>query len=139
MNKKYVLYQLILSTLLYSCATISKNYTPTKKYPKEKLQEDYILLKNILQKKHPSLYWYTSKDSMDMYFDKYYATIEDSMTEQQFGWNPGACACACAHPGASTRIHHRHHGDGKPRPIYRGSRSQRSGRGPGHRGRPRWR
>ena len=86
MNKKYVLYQLILSTLLYSCATISKNYTPTKKYPKEKLQEDYILLKNILQKKHPSLYWYTSKDSMDMYFDKYYAAIEDSMTEQQFGW-----------------------------------------------------
>ena len=50
------------------------------------LQQDYTLLKNILQKKHPSVYWYTGKDSMDFYFDHYYNAIEDSMTEQQFGW-----------------------------------------------------
>jgi hypothetical protein len=71
---------------LSSCSVTSKNYTPYKKYPKQQLQQDYTLLKNILQKKHPSLYWYTSKDSMDMYFDTYYNAIEDSMTEQQFGW-----------------------------------------------------
>jgi hypothetical protein len=50
------------------------------------LQKDFTLLQNILQKKHPSLYWYTSKDSMDYYFGYYYNAIEDSMTEQQFGW-----------------------------------------------------
>lgn len=72
--------------LLYSCAATNKNYSPTKKYPKEQLQQDYTLLRNIFEKKHPSLYWYTSKDSMDMYFEKYYLAIEDSMTEQQFGW-----------------------------------------------------
>jgi Peptidase family S41 len=72
--------------LLSACSTTSKNYSPLKKFSKKKLQKDYSLLKNILQKKHPSLYWYTSKDSMDMYFDKYYNAIEDSMTEQQFGW-----------------------------------------------------
>jgi Peptidase family S41 len=86
MSNKFINIFLVVIILLSSCSVSQKNYTPAKKYPKEKLQEDYVLLRNILQKKHPSLYWYTGKDSMDMYFDKYYAAIEDSMTEQQFGW-----------------------------------------------------
>ncbi|MGF2411198.1 S41 family peptidase [Ferruginibacter sp.] len=71
---------------LSSCSVTNNAYNPNKKYAKEKLQEDYSLLKNILQKKHPSLYWYTSKDSLDIYFAQYYNAIDDSMTEQQFGW-----------------------------------------------------
>lgn len=78
------IYSLLI--FLVSCSASQKNYSPVKKYPKEQLQEDYTLLKNILEKKHPSLYWYTSKDSMDMFFDRYYNAIEDSMTEQRFGW-----------------------------------------------------
>ena len=70
---------------MYSCAT-TKNYNPAKKYPKETLQKEYTLLKEILEAKHPSLYWYTPKEKMDDYFDKYYETIKDSMTEQQFAW-----------------------------------------------------
>jgi len=77
---------LILIIVLSSCSVTNKNYSPNKKYPKQQLQQDYTLLKNILEKKHPSLYWYTSKDSMDMYFTTFYNAIEDSMTEQQFGW-----------------------------------------------------
>jgi hypothetical protein len=73
--------------LLYSCAATNKNYDPNKKYPVQQLQQDFSLLRNILEKKHPSLYWYTPKDSMDMYFDTYYSSIKDSMTEQQFGWH----------------------------------------------------
>ena len=87
MRKAYTPFILFVLILLYSCAGIQKApYSPYKKYPKQQLQQDYTLLKNILQKKHPALYWYTPKDSMEMYFDKYYAAIEDSMTEQQFGW-----------------------------------------------------
>lgn len=86
MSNKFINIFIVVIILLSSCSVSHKNYTPAKKYPKEKLQEDYILLRNILQKKHPSLYWYTGKDSMDMYFNKYYAAIDDSMTEQQFGW-----------------------------------------------------
>ncbi|MBP6024533.1 S41 family peptidase [Ferruginibacter sp.] len=86
MSNKFINIFLVVIVVLSGCSVSQKNYTPAKKYPKEKLQEDYVLLKNILQKKHPSLYWYTGKDSMNMYFDKYYAAIEDSMTEQQFGW-----------------------------------------------------
>ncbi|MEP7237557.1 MAG: S41 family peptidase [Ferruginibacter sp.] len=71
---------------LYSCASTNKNYNPNKKFSVQQLQQDYSLLRNILEKKHPSLYWYTPKDSMDFYFDTYYNSIKDSMTEQQFGW-----------------------------------------------------
>jgi hypothetical protein len=77
---------ILIILLLSSCSPTQKNYTPYKKYPKQQIQQDFTLLQNILQKKHPSLYWYTSKDSMDFYFAQYYNAIEDSMTEQQFGW-----------------------------------------------------
>ena len=81
--KKIIFFLFVL--LLYSCAS-TKNYDPQKKYSAQQLQHDYSLLRNILEKKHPSLYWYTPKDSIDMYFEKYYSAIKDSMTEQQFGW-----------------------------------------------------
>ncbi|MBK7434229.1 MAG: hypothetical protein IPI66_10225 [Chitinophagaceae bacterium] len=71
---------------LFSCTGSRMNYSPEKKYSRAQLQEDYSILRNILEKKHPSPYWYTPKDSLDYYFDKYYRSIGDSMTEQQFGW-----------------------------------------------------
>lgn len=72
--------------ILFSC-TAAKNYSPQKKYSVSQLQQDYNVLRNILEQKHPSLYWYAPKDSMDMYFNSYYGAIKDSMTEQQFGWH----------------------------------------------------
>jgi len=57
-----------------------------KKYEQKQLHEDYHVLKNILESKHPSLYWYTSKDSMDYYLEFYKNKIHDSMTEQEFTW-----------------------------------------------------
>ncbi|MDQ6724050.1 MAG: S41 family peptidase [Thermoproteota archaeon] len=80
------IYFVLLICIVLSGCSLSKNYNADKKYPKEKLQQDYTLLRNILEKKHPSLYWYTSKDSMDYYFDEGYKNISDSMTELQFGW-----------------------------------------------------
>ncbi|RYY70279.1 MAG: hypothetical protein EOO13_07055, partial [Chitinophagaceae bacterium] len=74
-----------INLLLHSCAG-TKNYSPSKKFPQKVLREDFHLLRDILEKKHPSLYWYTPKDSMDLYFDKYYTAIRDSMTELQFTW-----------------------------------------------------
>ena len=76
---------LLFSLSLFSCS-VSKNYNPDKKFPKQELQKDYTLLRHILEKKHPSLYWYTPKDSMDQFFEQGYKHIEDSMTELQFGW-----------------------------------------------------
>jgi hypothetical protein len=77
---------LLASCVGFANCSITKNYNADKKYTKEKLQEDYTLLRNILEKKHPSLYWYTPKDSMNKFFDEGYQNIKDSMTELQFGW-----------------------------------------------------
>ncbi|HSY76711.1 MAG TPA: hypothetical protein VK890_07640, partial [Bacteroidia bacterium] len=83
---KRILLQAIIALVFFTGCSVSKNYNPDKKFAPEKLQQDYTLLRKILEKKHPSLYWYTPKDSMDYYFDKGYQSINDSMTELQFGW-----------------------------------------------------
>src|SRR6185437_9587863 len=47
-------------------------------------------------------YWYTSKDSMDYYFDEGYQAIRDSMTELQFGWKILAPLTATIHCGHTS-------------------------------------
>lgn len=85
MQKTNFLFFIFFLVVFTSCA-VSKNYNPGKYFAKQALQQDYSLLRNILEKKHPALYWYTPKDSMDHYFDSLYNNIADSMTELQFGW-----------------------------------------------------
>lgn len=85
MIKKTFLPLIALLVTFASCS-VSKNYDPNKKFSPQELHEDYDLLRNILEKKHPSLYWYTPKDSMNFYFDSLRQAVKDSMTELQFGW-----------------------------------------------------
>jgi hypothetical protein len=81
------LFSILLLILVYANISCSKKlYAPSKKFAAEDLKKDYTILRQLLQKFHPALYWYTPKDSMDYYFDKYYNTISDSMTRQQFGF-----------------------------------------------------
>jgi len=75
-----------LLTALFSCTAPRKNYNPDKRYGRSELTTDYTLLRNILEAKHPALYWYTPKERMDHYFDSLNNQIADSMTAQQFGW-----------------------------------------------------
>ena len=84
---------------LFSCSA-SRNYNPNKKFAPQQLRQDYTLLRNILEEKHPALYWYTSKERMNNIFDLGYKAIEDSMTELQFGWKilaPLTAAIHCGH------------------------------------------
>lgn len=74
---------LCLLTLLSSCA-VSKNYNPGKKFSAEQLQEDYRIFRGVLEESHPSLYWYTPKDSIDYYFEWGASRLTDSMQEYQF-------------------------------------------------------
>jgi len=92
---------LFIAISFYSCS-VSKNFEANKKYSKQQLQSDYTLLRNILEKKHPSLYWYTPKDSMDYFFDEGYKAIQDSMTELQFGWKILAPLTATIHCGHTS-------------------------------------
>ena len=72
----------LFAGFISSCSTSLKNYTANKKYSKTELQSDFLFLKKVLEKKHPSLYWYTSKDSIDTKFSQQYELIKDSMTEE---------------------------------------------------------
>jgi hypothetical protein len=68
---------------LFSCRTAAV-HDITKKYSSEELREDFSVLRNTLEANHPSLYWYTPKDSVNWYFDNVYSNITDSMTEDAF-------------------------------------------------------
>jgi Peptidase family S41 len=75
---------LAFAFVMTGCGSLKSSFDPNKEYPREKLQEDYTLFRDILQDAHPSLYWYESKDSLDYFFDSGYQHIRDSMTEPQF-------------------------------------------------------
>jgi C-terminal processing protease CtpA/Prc len=77
---------LLLFFVLQSCKTLStqkRGYTVAKKSAAD-LKEDFNILRKILETNHPSLYWYTPKDSMDLYFDQSINSITDSLDEVQF-------------------------------------------------------
>ncbi|HVU57718.1 MAG TPA: S41 family peptidase [Puia sp.] len=80
----YLFWIIFLSVLVVSCGTSKKAFDPGRKYSPEVLRHDYMLFRHILEDLHPSLYWYTPRDSMNYFFDKGYAAITDSMTEPQF-------------------------------------------------------
>ncbi len=67
-----------------SCSTGKIGFNAKRKIPKEQLQKDYTTFRQILEEGHPSLYWYTPKDSLNYFFDVTYRQIRDSMTEPQF-------------------------------------------------------
>jgi C-terminal processing protease CtpA/Prc len=74
-----------LCFLVASCS-LSKQaaYHPAKKYSPQVLRHDLSLLKSVLEANHPSLYWYTPKDSVDYFFNAAITSIKDSLTELQF-------------------------------------------------------
>lgn len=81
------------------CAS-SKKYTSNYKMGAGPLRQDYKILQEVLEKLHPSLYWYTPKDSMDACFRHYYESITDSMTLQEFGFKilaPVTAQIRCGH------------------------------------------
>ncbi|MCH5600013.1 S41 family peptidase [Niabella ginsengisoli] len=48
------------------------------------MQQDYELFQNILEERHPSLYWYTPKSAMDSAFSAAKLQLTDSLTEYSF-------------------------------------------------------
>lgn len=70
---------------LIACVSSKQsNYIFNNKKSAAALKEDVVLLKKILEANHPSLYWYTPKDSIDFYFNETSNSIKDSLTEVEF-------------------------------------------------------
>ncbi len=101
--KKISFFLVTIAILVSSCGVAKKNFNPETKYSPQDLQNDFALLSKILQANHPSLYWYTPKDSVDLYFRQTQSSLTDSLTGQQFK-NKVAWALTKLHCGhTSTR------------------------------------
>ncbi len=84
-NKKYSAVVCLLFVIAFSSCSVKAPQRPLQyKFSAEELRYDFTELRKSLEANHPSLYWYTSKDSMDYFFDAAYNSITDSMTELQF-------------------------------------------------------
>ncbi len=73
-----------LIVLCAACSTGRSSFNPAKKYSPEELQKDYSIFRDILEESHPGLYWYTSKDSMNYFFQEGANQLKDSLTQPQF-------------------------------------------------------
>ncbi|MHA4811585.1 S41 family peptidase [Flavitalea flava] len=83
--KNFLLFFFCLFQLFcISCRTTKTPFDAGKKFTAGQLKEDYSLFRHILEDLHPSLYWYTPRDSMDVFFERGYSALTDSMTEPQF-------------------------------------------------------
>ena len=74
----------LIVALLSGCGVSKSSFSPLKKYSLQQVQKDYTIYQAILEDHHPSLYWYTSKDSIDYYFNRGLQQLKDSMTEPEF-------------------------------------------------------
>ncbi|NCI48353.1 peptidase S41 [Sediminibacterium roseum] len=70
--------------LLGACTATQKPLRALPKKSAAALKSDFVLFQKILEANHPSLYWYTPKDSMDLYFSQGINSISDSMNEVEF-------------------------------------------------------
>jgi C-terminal processing protease CtpA/Prc len=75
---------IVLMTGLLKQTDAQRLPPPLPKMAPAPLVEDIVLLKKILEANHPSLYWYTSKDSIDYYFNETMAGITDSLNEMEY-------------------------------------------------------
>lgn len=74
----------ILFSIFTSATFAQKGLYSLPKIAPEVLKEDFLLLKKILEANHPSLYWYTPKDSIDACFEKAINSINGPLDEVQF-------------------------------------------------------
>ncbi len=91
-----------------SCMSPQKAATAiNQKYAPADLQKDVILLQKILEADHPSLYWYTPKDSIDVYFAQTISSLKDSMDGLEFknkiAWLVSKIRCGHTEVGLSDQ------------------------------------
>lgn len=98
--------------LMLACSVSRKTYSPIKKFSPTELRSDFDILRDVLEKFHPSLYAYTPKRTIDLAFDRYRNAISDSMTEQQFAFHivsPVITQIRCGHTTISLSKQYLHY------------------------------
>ena len=81
---KKIIFLLVFTSLL-SCVSVKKyNERLEKPLSTEKLKQDVDFAYKKLQKLHPNLYWYISKDQLDYKFDSLKTSITKSLKPSDF-------------------------------------------------------
>lgn len=92
--KKHALYALI-SFCLLSCAGHDKhNKRYYTKISPEKLKKDVTYVKRQLEKMHPDLYWYISREALNKKFDSLQAELKEPLTPNEFYMKIGPVVAA---------------------------------------------
>jgi hypothetical protein len=60
------------------------DYDPHFKYEVQQLQSDFMIMRWVLEKAHPGLYWFTPKALMEKKMDSTYNLLNRPMTETEF-------------------------------------------------------
>lgn len=82
---KRVLLSLLFAGLFAGCSSVEKNNARLGVlYEPKQLHKDIDFTYKKLQKRHPHLYWYISKEKLDFKFDSLKATIKAPMTSMAF-------------------------------------------------------
>lgn len=74
----------LLLCLMQLVAFGQAEHASSKKIAPAALRNDFMLLRDTIQKIHPAMYRYNSKEAVDHIFDSCYASIHDSMTAPYF-------------------------------------------------------
>jgi len=82
MRRAFIFFTLLL--FINVNVNSQENKFISKKISPGSMRSDFELLKNILEANHPSLYWYTSKDSLDFLYANINSTFKDSLSEIAF-------------------------------------------------------
>jgi len=75
----------LILIIVFSCQSVKKNNLfLEKKIPAAELKKDIVFTYYKLQKFHPNLYWYISKEELDYKFDSLKININQPLTPNQF-------------------------------------------------------
>lgn len=83
-TKKLVIATLVIVLSTGYHANAQPVYDADKKLDKEALQEDFTILRKVLETVHIGLYRYTNKETMDSLFDNCLSRLNQPMTEREF-------------------------------------------------------
>lgn len=111
---------IVLAGSLLSCTASRHNFDPHKKYGPNQLKKDFLVFRTILEKDHPSIYWFTPRDSMDYFFDQALLQLNDSLTEPAFRniLSYVAEKIHCGHTSVQFSRQYTHYLDTAFRPVF---------------------
>lgn len=79
------IFVLLIAIIVFSCQSVKKNNLfLEKEIPVSELRKDVDYTYRKLQKFHPNLYWYISKEALDYKFDSLKADIKEPLAPNQF-------------------------------------------------------